>query len=89
VVGARFSNTIYLFVEGGGREQAFDRFSTAVKHGEPALLLADSETAITANCQQGDSGAWKPWVHLKNRQGDNWKQPGNASDSDCHLSGKD
>jgi hypothetical protein len=69
----------------GGREQAFDRFSTTVKQGEAALLLVDSETAIPADCRQGDTGTWKPWAHLKNRQGDNWEQPGNASDSDCHL----
>jgi hypothetical protein len=69
----------------GGREQAFDRFSTAEKNGERALLLVDSETAITADCQQGDSGTWKPWTHLKNRQGDNWEKPDNAADDDCHL----
>jgi hypothetical protein len=69
----------------GGRGQAFDRFSTAVKNNEPALLLVDSETVITADCQQNDSGTWKPWAHLKNRQGDNWEQPDNAAGSDCHL----
>jgi hypothetical protein len=69
----------------GGREQAFDRFSTAIKNGESALLLVDSETAVAADCQQGDSGTWKPWTHLKNRQGDNWEKPDNAVDDDCHL----
>ncbi|GHU24468.1 hypothetical protein FACS1894172_12560 [Spirochaetia bacterium] len=69
----------------GGREQAFDRFITATKNGETAILLIDSESAIASDCQQGDSGAWKPWKHLKNRPGDNWEQPDNTSDNDCHL----
>jgi hypothetical protein len=69
----------------GGREQAFDRFVTAVKHGESALLLVDSETLIATDCQIGSNKTGKPWAHLKNRQGDNWDQPDNASDDDCHL----
>jgi hypothetical protein len=69
----------------GGREQAFDRFSTAIKNGESALLLVDSESAIAAGCEQGASETWKPWIHLKNRQGDNWQKPDNAADNDCHL----
>jgi hypothetical protein len=69
----------------GGREQAFDRFSTATKTGEPAMLLVDSETVIAVDCQQGNSETWKPWKHLKNRPGDNWDKPDNAADTDCHL----
>ena len=32
----------------GGREQALDMFRTAVKHGENALLLVDSENKVAA-----------------------------------------
>jgi len=61
----------------GGREQALDMFRTAVKNGENALLLVDSETKVTAD----DFG--KPWRHLKTQAG--WEQPDEATDDDAHL----
>lgn len=69
----------------GSRNDAFDSFCTALKNGESAMLLVDSETAIAAACQQGRPEHWTPWVHLHQRQGDEWSKPGNASDTQCHL----
>lgn len=63
----------------GSRKNAYDDFCIAVKNGENALLLVDSETAVLA-------GHWdKPWQHLSSRQGDQWEKPANAQDKHCHL----
>jgi len=69
----------------GSRQNAYDSFCTAINSGEEALLLVDSEAAVTTHCQQGDAENWKPWQHLKDRPGDQWDKPGNAGDDDCHL----
>jgi len=61
----------------GGREQAFDRFSTAIKQGKNAFLLVDSEDAVAPEYQG------KPWRHLKQR--DDWDQPEGTKDDQCHL----
>jgi len=61
----------------GGREQTFDRFSTAIKQGKNAFLLVDSEEAVAREYQG------KPWQHLKKR--DNWDQPVGTTDEQCHL----
>ena len=68
----------------GGREQAFDRFQTALTQGENALLLVDSEAPVVAAAQLGrDSCAWQPWLHLKQQSG--WKRPAQAAELDAHL----
>ena len=68
----------------GGREQAFDRFRTALAQGENALLLVDSEAPVNpAAMPGGDSRAWRPWLHLKQQAG--WNQPDAANDCDAHL----
>lgn len=68
----------------GGREQAFDRFKTALVQGENALLLVDSEAPVVAAAQLGsDSRAWMPWLHLKRQAG--WDKPDEAGDGDAHL----
>jgi Domain of unknown function (DUF4276) len=70
----------------GGRRDAYDSFCTAIKNGEVAFLLVDSENFVLANNQQGaDPTNWKPWVHLKEREGDKWDRPNGCSDSECHL----
>lgn len=69
----------------GSRQNAYDSFCTAINTGEDALLLVDSEASVSADCQQGDAENWKPWHHLKNRQGDQWDKPENVDDADCHL----
>lgn len=63
----------------GSRQNAYEDFCTAVKKGDSALLLVDSETAVDAN-------HWdKPWLHLLNRPGDKWAIPAGATDQQCHL----
>lgn len=62
----------------GGRRQAYDGFcaSPGGRSEEVALLLVDSETAVTSK---------SPWTHLKEREGDAWDQPDGATDKQCHL----
>lgn len=68
----------------GGREQAFDRFTTALAQGQNALLLVDSEAPVDpAAMTGGDSRAWRPWLHLKQQAG--WSRPDAANDCDAHL----
>jgi len=58
----------------GGREQAYDRFVTALNEHQNAfnVLLVDSEGPV----------ATTPWLHLLGR--DNWSAQG-AHDDHCHL----
>jgi hypothetical protein len=69
----------------GNRQNAYDSFCTAINSGEEALLLVDSESSVAGNCQDDRVENWKPWCHLKNRPGDQWEQPVNATEKDCHL----
>jgi hypothetical protein len=71
----------------GSRADAFDAFCTAIKDGDEALLLVDSEEAVADACQHPESRFtdWKPWAHLQQRAGDGWEKPEGASDADCHL----
>jgi hypothetical protein len=64
------------FVSAGSRERAFDMYRTALKFGDRAMLLVDSEAPVTHT---------SPWTHLRNRPGDGWEKPGTAPDNDCHL----
>ena len=59
----------------GSRRDAYKRFKIALKSGESALLLVDSESAI----QKGIS----PWQHLKEK--DKWDVPLGAMDDQCHF----
>jgi hypothetical protein len=67
----------------GGREQAFDMFSTATKAGKNALLLVDSEELVSPAHSPPPDGNWKPWAHLQTQAA--WKQPVGANDDACHL----
>ena len=75
----------------GGRQDAFDSFCTALKNGEPALLLVDSEAPVALAAQLGDAtvkdvrSQWLPWLHLLHRPGDGWEKPAGAKDMQCHL----
>jgi len=65
------------FVACGSRNEAFDRFCTAIKHNEPCLLLIDSEAPVSTK---------SPWLHLQSRSNDtNWRKPENAEEDQCHL----
>lgn len=69
----------------GSRRDAYESFCTAVKMGEPAVLLVDSEAPVEVQHQQGEPQAWLPWDHLQQRPGDNWRKPEKADDLQCHL----
>lgn len=69
----------------GSRGDAYDSFCTEINSGNPAMLLVDSEAAVIASHQQGKPDTWTPWVHLKQRQGDEWDKPDGATDVQCHF----
>jgi hypothetical protein len=69
----------------GSRRNAYESFCTAIKNGEEAFLLIDSEDAVNAQYQQGLPDTWQPWAHLKDRVGDEWDKPAGAADTQCHL----
>ena len=75
----------------GGRQDAFDSFCTALKNGESALLLVDSEAPVALAAQLDDAtvkdvrNQWLPWLHLLHRPGDGWEKPAGAQDMQCHL----
>ncbi|MDQ2794901.1 MAG: DUF4276 family protein [Bacteroidota bacterium] len=65
----------------GGRGMAYDRFCTAIKQGEDALLLVDSEAPIATDPATGKPVG--PWAHLKLR--DKWTPPPGATDAHVYL----
>ena len=67
----------------GSRQEAYDDYSHALKGGESAVLLVDSEEPVNAERRPGSPAEWRPWQHLKQRDG--WDKPSAASDTDCHL----
>lgn len=69
----------------GSRRFAYDDYCTAVRNGEAAVLLVDSEAPVADFNQLGHSSGWRPWHHLKARQDDGWDKPQNVADTDCHL----
>jgi len=72
-------------IASGSRQNAYKDYCTAIRNGEQALLLVDSEDPISAAHEQGTIDDFKPWEHLKTRVGDGWSKPQNADDADCHL----
>jgi hypothetical protein len=75
----------------GSRADAFDSFCTALRNGELAMLLVDSEAPVIAAAQPGDASdaknraQWLPWAHLQQRKGDGWEKPDGSEDLQCHL----
>lgn len=75
----------------GSRADAYDSFCTALRSGEAAMLLVDSEAPVLAAAQPGDAARredrerWLPWLHLQQRQGDGWDKPAGSEDLQCHL----
>ena len=55
------------------------------------MLLVDSEAPMLAAAQPGDASQpedrkrWQPWLHLKQRKGDDWDKPTGSEDLQCHL----
>jgi hypothetical protein len=65
-------------VRGGGRQQAFDMFKTAIaspRPGEVPMLLVDSEDAVGAG--------QTVWAHLRARDG--WVKPSGVSEEHAFL----
>jgi Domain of unknown function (DUF4276) len=60
----------------GGRHQAYRQFCTAIRSGEPALLLVDAEAPVVVE---------NPWQHVARRPGDKWDQPEGATEEQLHL----
>jgi len=75
----------------GSRMDAYKSFCTAVRNGESAMLLVDSEAPVVIGAQPGDvfsqedRDQWLPWQHLLQRQGDGWEKPDGSNDLQCHL----
>jgi hypothetical protein len=64
----------------GSRAQALDLFKTALKKGQRALLLVDSEFPVAERNKN------LPWKHLEENETDyHWKAHAMATDNDCHL----
>ena len=88
---AGFRGRMPRIIACGSRADAYDSFCTAVRSGEPALLLVDSEALVADTHQPGDDrnpsarAEWLPWQHLRQRQGDRWEKPAGADDLQCHL----
>lgn len=71
----------------GGRSNAYDDFKDAVKSGQTAWLLVDSESAVKDQCmpEAEDPEKWLPWLHLKSRKEDGWDKPKGVEDTQCHM----
>ena len=76
LVKAGLKNHMPRIVACGGRRQAYDDFCTALKQGQHAMLLVDSESAVSSG---------SPWTHLREREGDRWPIPPDATEDACHL----
>lgn len=64
----------------GGRNNAFDQFCTALARARPDdvfILLVDAEAPISTGTS--------PWDHVKNRPGDGWEKPKDATEDHLHL----
>jgi hypothetical protein len=69
----------------GSRRDAYDSFCTAVKNGEDAALLVDSEAPVDGRHQTGTSDTWQPWAHLVEQEGESWAKPQTSEDTQCQL----
>lgn len=65
----------------GSRNEAFDKFKTALKIGEDALLLIDSEEPVPIDSETGKPVS--PWNHVEKRDG--WNRPDGATDDQIHF----
>jgi len=82
---AGFKGKMPSFFPSSGRGSAYKDYHNAVKNNENAMLLVDSETAISPQYQKGSPDTWQPWAHLKSNQQDQWEKPEGGKDADCHL----
>jgi len=93
---AGLSGYMPRIVASGSRNAAYSDYCTAIKNGEDAVLLVDSESEVILpkddhSIEVEYSKTWKPWYHLVNRLGqtgevaDSWEKPSGSSDEDCHM----
>lgn len=89
---AGFHGCMPRIIACGGRKNAYDSFCMAIKNGQRAFLLVDSEEPVARQTDGAgprstpeDRANWLPWAHLQQCQGDEWDKPAGASDTDCHL----
>lgn len=63
----------------GSREDAYDRFCTAISIYENtfSILLVDSEGPVAAHIGR--------WIYLKERNEDGWDKPENADEDNVHF----
>jgi len=78
---AGFARKMPKIVVRGSRNAAYESYCIAIKQGNEALLLINSEAPVQNI--SGDPSQWNPWEHLKTR--DAWQRPDEASNADCHL----
>jgi len=64
----------------GSRDDAYNDFCTAIKNGEQAILLVDSEAPVSTPADRAN-----PWLHVGNRQGDGWEKPNGVTDDELHF----
>lgn len=69
--------TMPRIIAAGGRAQAYDRFQSALRNHEDAILLIDSERSIDS-CY-----ADRPWDFLKSFE--HWEWLPELKDEHCHL----
>ena len=75
---------ILRIVPCGGRGSAYRDFCKAIKEGEDAMLLVDSEKPVSPQYQTDKNiSKRQPWSHLKKTE--NWNRPKGSNDTDCHL----
>lgn len=67
----------------GSRNEAYDAFCEAMRNGEKAILLVDSEDLVT-NLHPVNSLTIDPWQHFINR-GDPWTRPPGATNDHAQL----
>ena len=79
-VAAGLKDRLPRVVPGGGRQETYDDFCTALndpRNDAFIVLLVDSEGPVAEGVG--------PWTHLRNRQDDGWDRPEGATDEQVHL----
>ena len=81
---AGFGGRMPRLIAGGGRQQTFDRFCTAIRganSGDHPVLLVDSEDPVETH--DFAPGSDVPWRHLAEREG--WVRPDGMASNQVHL----
>lgn len=79
---AGFAGRMPGIVACGSRMDAFRRFSTGISQaneGDFIVLLVDSEAPVRTEHRE------RPWLHVRDREGDQWEKPPSAEEENLHL----